>query len=349
MDPIIYVIPKIDEIIELNTKNFRYGQKPSPRLLKYGFNNITEQLDLETITSVEQYRAGLNFDFENNNENSISTKLSILFKVKNIDITFAEFWEILILFGLLKKDQNIYTSNAKTMNDITNAYLNMSDTKNKYNITDSEKTKSGISLVVYKYADSNVDIDENVGAQLLSNNLTDLISMQNKGASMIIQLFGMQTQISAEFIYYLSSLYNEAYLIKPIVSSDLSNSRYIVLIGLKDSVSIIPFKSKSKNNTYLKSIGLTHIPVAIENVIQCMNAKIIPMRYNTYNKIKEYLNTKVYEGATYKQMIQTQYENADKWSNLFSNLNRSEQLLNATLKNSTDSCRSYSELFELLG
>ena len=349
MEPINYVLPLTDKILEINPSEFKYDSNPSPKLIKYGFNNITEKLDLETITSIPQYRAGLNFDFESTDKNSIAIKLATLFKIKNIDPTLAEFWEILTIFGLLKTNQNIYTSNPKTVNDIINVYQSLTKTKNTYDVTDKAIKKA--SLIIFKYGDSDVDIDESVGIQLLTNNLGELLAMQAKGASMILQLFGLQTQISAEFIYYLSTLYNEAYLTKPIIASDLSNSRYIVLKGLKDvppkNISFT-MSSKKKNTMYLTSIGLNHIPIDVDTVIQCMNATIIPLRYKKYNQIKDFLNTKVYEGITYQTMIQQQYQNAQKWVDLFGNLSEIEKIFDQSLKKTMGTCGNYAQLYELL-
>lgn len=348
MEPIIYMLPISDKIIDLKKSDVHYEDKPSPKLIKYGFNTIIEQLDITSITNISQYRAALSFDFENNNEDNISAKLSVLFESKNIDITFAEFWEMIMLFGLLKGNQNIYTSHPKTMENIVDIYQKMSQVKNNY----TNNGKSPISLVIFKYADSNIDIDENVGIQLLSNNLTKLLEMQTKEASMILQLFGLQTQTTIEFIYYLNSLYTESYLIKPIVISELSNSSYLVLKGLKNTPSSIhlplPPKTNKNDETYLISIGLSHIPNEIVNIVQCMNSIVIPLKYNKYNQIKEYLNTKVYEGSTYQEMLRAQYKNTDSWIEIFTNLKNMEKILDNSIKKSVITCGNYSQLIELL-
>lgn len=343
MEPIIYVLP-VSNQIKLDKGKFHYENNPSPKLLKYGFNNMTEQLDLESITIVPQYQAALGFGFEKKNENMmISSNMSEFFKISDVDVTFVEFWEILILFGFLTRDQNIYTSHPKTIEDVTKTFQSTSGSKYNYQINGKNTT----SLVVFKYGDSNVEVDENAGIQLLSNNLEKLLTIQDKGASMILQLFGLQTQISAEIVYYLSSLYNEAYLIKPLVISELSNSRYIVLKDLKELITSIP-KFNSSSDTYLTSIGLKPIPIGIDNIIQCMNSFIMPIRQNKYYQIKKYMNTKVYEGGTYHEMIHVQNQNINNWTKFFSNFDNMNKIFDQSLKKSMSKCTDYQQLLELL-
>lgn len=341
MDPIIYILPKIDTLPPLN---ITHSDQPNPKLLKYGFNSITENLDIETITTVPQYKSGLGFDFESEDIPGAKVKLSKLFNV-NVDLNFAEFWEIIYLFKLLDTNQTIYTNYPKVVKDNIKAYKHLSDKSHKYDVED-KIGKSKYSLIMYKYSDSNVDIDENVGIQLLADNLADLLNAQAKDGTMVLQLHGLQTQVNAELIYYLSSLYVDAYLMKPNVTSDLSNSVYIILVGLKQPVKSPPFNKSKK--PYLSSIGLGHVPVETDNVIQCINSTVIPLRYNTYNKIKSYLRTKVYEGSTYQNMISTQYTNVDKWINMYGDIGKADGVLDAALKKSGNKCVAYDKLSSLL-
>lgn len=315
MEPIIYMLPKSNKIIESNELNFIFSNHPNPKLMKYGFNYICESLDMIKITSNPYYRVGLKFDLERKDNNSISTKVATFFQTKKFNIIFAEYWEILNLFHLLFSEQNIYTTDHDTITEIVRIYQQLTKRKDKITIL-GEKNKKNATLIVYRF--SEIDIDENAAVQFIINALPDLLSIQSKGGNMVLQFFGMQTYISTEIIYYLSSIYNESYIIKPAITSDLSENKYLTFLGLKESIKlIIP---KHPVNSYLLTLGLHDIPNEIEIIIQCVNADFIINKHKRYCTIMNYLNKNVYEGATYQEMIKKQDENTNKWLELFSNI-----------------------------
>lgn len=342
MEPIIYALPKINDKIELNKSNFYFDENPSPKLIKYGFNNITDSLDLASIIAVPQHRAGLKFDFERRDANSITTRASTELGLKKFNQNFAEIWEILSLFGLLDKSQTIATNHPDILQNITKLYEQITSTKTNSTVADL-KSKTA-SLVVYKYSD--IDIDENAAIDIIISHLPNLLPMQNPGASMVIQLFSLQTQTSAEIIYYLSSLYDAAYLVKPTISSDLSDSKYLVLIGLKEKSSIdIPSHAE---NIYLASMGIDSLQNDFVTKIQCMNAKVIPAKYSKYIQIKNFLDTKVYEGSAYQEMMEIQNNNTNKWIRMFTDKNSARAITDAAIQLTDKHCANYNKLVTLL-
>lgn len=350
MEPIIYTLPKIDKSIEISELNIYFDDQASPKLMKFGFNNINEQLDLIKLTSIPYYKTGLDFDFDREDENGIYFKASAQLKTDEFDLEFAEFWEILNIFGLLNNNQNIYTTHPKTIKNIISVYQNYTNSKIIYNVIEKETkksaktTKTTANLTINKY--SNIDIDENAAIQFIINDLPDLFNIQNENSNMILQLFNMQTKTTAEIINYLTSLYNEAYLMKPTVTSDLSDNKYLILLGLKKTQNFtIPLHPE---NIYLASLGIKQISNDLVTIIQCMNSDIIPKKYKKYNKIKKYLDTKVYEGATYQEMLNTQNENAKKWLETFLNFDKMKSLLDQTIQKSKDKCSTYAQLVNLL-
>lgn len=347
MNPTIYPLPRTDKIIDIHESDIQYDDYPSPKLLKYGFNNVNEQLDMVALTSVPYYRSGLNFDFERTDESSIRKKGNEFFKTKNFNSTFAEFWEILTMFNILNVSQTIYTINKTIVEDVVDAYNKIyKSTTNTHVISDSKKkSNQNFSLIICKYSD--IDIDENAIIQLILTDISFLLSTQTTGSNMIIQLFSLQTQTSAEMIYFLSSFYDEGYLIKPIIMSCLSDSKYLVLINFKGNTNFSLPKFFQKKNTYLSSFGLGTLPDDLTTIIQCMNSEIIPERYKRYNLIKTYLNGKVYEGATYQEMIQNQNSNTNAWFEIFTNASATKKLLDNALKQSDTKCIKYSQLVKL--
>lgn len=342
--PIIYELPVLDKKFETDILSFSFDNQPSPKLMKYGFNNLSENLDIMEITSNPHYKAGLNFDFDRKDEDSIAGKSKKIFDVKHLDQTFTEFWEIMNLFGMLELDQQILTSNPTVIEHIVSSHKKMTGTKHKIHISD-KGSKNKITLILQKYSD--IDIDENAISQMIINDLPHFLSVQDTGSSMVIQIFGMQTGIMAELIYYLNTLYSESYIIKPMTTSEISDSKYLILLGMKKSIKLsIPKHSK---NSYLISLGIEPIPNDLVTIIQCANSELIPKKFVIYSKIKNYLNSKVYEGATYQEMIQQQNANTNKWLEMFIDLGKMESLFDNLIKKTDSVCDHHTEWANLFG
>lgn len=337
MEPIIYYLPKPEKIFELKDNDFYFDDQPGPKLIKYGFNKTIEKLNFLDLTSDPHYRVGLNFDFERTDNESISKKSQKIFGTK-IDENFGIFWEILNLFGMINQDQNIFTNIPETIEKIISSHQKISGSKNKIGIKskDGTSSKNKYNLIIQKYSD--VDLDENAIVQLLLNNLPDLISKQTIGSSMILQIFSCQTKIMVQIIYYLSSFYEETYLMKPLTSSNLSDEKYLILLGLRQDTKI-KF-AKNSPNTYLISINIDQIDPKFEMLIQCMNSVILPQKFIYYYNIKNYLDSKIYEGAAYQEMIANQNDNTIKWLEIFSNVTQMETILDIALKKTADICHN---------
>lgn len=185
--------------------------------------------------------------------------------------------------------------------------------KEELNITETEAEKIEM-IILFKIKDitikkySDINIGENAIIELIWNDLKEILKEEN----VAIQLYNIETKISAELIYYLSTLYYESYLYKPIISSILSDSKYLVLINSKRiKIPLFP-----KNNKYLTSLSLI-VPENIIINIQQINSKLMAEKYNKYLEIKEYLDTQIYEGATYHEFIEKQKQNIKEWIKLF--------------------------------
>lgn len=344
MEPIIYKLPSSDAVIEIKKTDINFDKEPNPPLMKYGFNNLLEKININELTSNEHYVTGLNFDFtekKDKDETNFVNKGKKYFNTNKFDQTFAEFWEILNLFGLLNSDQNIYTNEPATIKDIIQVYQKLAGSKNKINVSDN--LSKSVTLAIKKYSD--IELDENVIQQLIIDDIVELLGNQNNGSNLIIQLYSLQTQTTAELIYYLSTLYTEAYISKPAVIPDISDSKYLVLLGMKVKPTIaIPKHSK---NVYLSHFGIEKLPNNIITVIQCINSYLVPKKISKYYKIKAYLDNKIYEGHTQQQMIKEQNENTQKWFETFVNFPKIKSILDEALKKTDTKCDHDGELDNL--
>ncbi|AAV50652.1 putative FtsJ-like methyltransferase [Acanthamoeba castellanii mimivirus] len=346
MKPIIFSLPRVinNESIPppINKSKIYFDDNPSPKLIKYGFNNISEKMDLNILTSDSHYKAGLNIDFTRDDKNSFVSKTAEIFG-NQYDPAFYQAWEILNIFDLINKSESIYTNIPETLLEVTNSHKKLFKTNKQYNITNDINKAINIQLIYSRYSD--IDIDENALIQLIYNDLSSLFQMQIQGSNMILQLFNVQTQVTVQLIYLLSSYYTEAYLYKPESSSDLSDNKYLILIGLRNKSTIdLP---KFPSNRYLLSLGVNDIPNNFTSVIQCMNSFVMPNKYETYLKIINYLNTKVYEGATYQDLIKEQNKFTLDWINIFTEPDKIKTILDDSINFVDKNCANSSKLDEL--
>ena len=84
---------------------------------------------------------------------------------------------------------------------------------------------------------------ERMACKLILAEILYTIIMQKKGGSCVIKMYDTFTKPSVDMIYFLSSFYNVAYIIKPNTSRTANSERYIVCKG---------FKLDDSSNYYLK-------------------------------------------------------------------------------------------------
>lgn len=342
--PIVYKFPdKPNKPIKLI--DIIFDDEPAPKLLKYGFNQMIEKLDLASIISNPHYKAGLNYNFDRHDILSIQTKCKKIFGLDK-DINDAElklfctYWEILNIFSLLDKNPSILTNQIDIFKNIETTHKKIFKSKLKisYDKFDSKDTSD---LIFRSY--SKIDIDENAWIHLVLNELPTLLQHQTKGANMVIQLFEMQTDVTVELIYYLGTLYQEMYIMKPLVVSNLSNEKYLVLINLIADVSKQKFP-KISPDIYVSQLDIDNsVPETVINIVQCINSELVPVKLQTYNEIKKYLGTNVFEGITYDEMILDQNMYTDVWIDIFTNKKNMEEILDKNIKLTVTKCDHVTE------
>lgn len=304
MQPLIFVLP-VNQEINSETVKLEYENTPPSPLIKYGFNNISSNLIMMSITTNQYYRFGLELDYWRDADSKLVSKLNFDF---NISQTFLEFFELLTLFSVLKTDDVVYVPNF--IQELTNV-VNIKSFKNIKIISDTKNTKK-INLTIIKY--SEIDIDENAAVDFISDTINNILPIQTVNSNMIIQLFNIQTQSTVELIHYLTSLYNESYIIKPACVSDIYSTKYLVLMGMKSIK--YPILNIEKSSNFLYSLGLNDYH-NLETSVKCLNSLILPKKYKLYNTIATYIESSVYEGSTYQNFLDLHQENANSWIKMF--------------------------------
>lgn len=344
--PIVYALPS-QHTYPFDPTQIQVDSNPSPRLIKYGFNIISEGINIMTLTANPYYTTGLSFDFTRDDDQSIVTKASKSIGIKNLSRAIAELWEVFTVFKLGESDKKIYTNIPKGIEIILNAQQKLSKTKDSHQIisTSDRKSKSMTAdLVIMGYSD--VDLDENAVVRLIIQDLENVLNLQIEGSSMILQIFGLQTAIQVELITYLATMYREVYIYRPVVANDLSQVKYLVLINFQvdpDLSSKIEWSGKiydgikgKKDDLYLTSIGI-RVPESFSSVIQCLNGQLLPELFAKYNSIGKYLEAKIFEGSVYREMIDNQNRHTDEWLDTFA-LVEPAKLLDVGLKKSAALC-----------
>lgn len=296
METIVYKLPQIKDKIKDTSINIIYDDVKPSKLIKYGFNQTADDLNVIELMSDSHYRAGLNFDLERNDSKNVPSTL-----------THAEFWEILVSFELLSSNQSILSSHPEIIDDVIKLY---GDTIKSLTKVTVNKSKKNINLVIYKYSD--VELDESISTQLILKDLPELFASQTTGSNMVLQLFSLQTKPTIDLVYYIASNYEFVYLFRPNITSNLSNGCYLVCTNLLKTVKFPDINDKGYVTNLLDN-SIKILP-SFTTCIQCINSELIPEKIITYNKIKSYLDSKVYEGLTYQEMISSQDENLAKWT-----------------------------------
>jgi hypothetical protein len=333
--PLIYTSAVSKEPLVLDQTKIKFSPNPNPQLIKYGFNNLLHTLDTVSVISNPYWIYGLSTNFSEDFETTQQIKKT--FGIKHFDRITAIMWELLNLFGLVNQTTTLATSaNSDIGSNQTTSLTHMFKKQFDLNL----KFSSSNSDIFFVLVSANTDLEENAALLMV---IKELASTKHKrGSNIILQLFSTQTSASAELITYLSSLFDATYLVKPVSSNDLIDSKYIVFINAKTDFQFPSVKIPGK--TFIQSFGIKSIPMDITNMIQCSNSLLIPAKYHTYNKIQAYLKTEVYEGATYVELKNAQIANVEQWIKTFSDKDLIQKAFDDGVKLTDKRCTRYANL-----
>ena len=251
METIIFEIPIPDnKKIETNENN------KSHKLFMYGFNTAENSSQIKNITSNENYKDCLLFNWKKSN-------------------TYHELFEIISLFKLFDKSHDILKNDY---NDVLNEISH--DLKKKQTFV-----KNKASFSVQKYNSTSANTFE-------------------KKCSAIIHFDDARTNDNVSAIYCLSSMFKQAYIVKPVASPFINDDCYVVLIDFQGNT-IKTFGNVSEfSNDY-------------SEIIKKFNTILISEKYALASKIKKYISNKIFKGESYDNMIAEQKKNTEIWNDLF--------------------------------
>lgn len=324
---IIYQLPNV---AETSLSEVVYCDRPAPYLVKFGYNSVNQKLDILALTANHNYRSALRFNIHRDDDQSIRTLLGL----PHASSALFELWEIFSTFQLLTDKTQIYAPGLEHIDDMISMY------GKQFNLSGLSVSKKSDTSNLHILFFSPINIDENSATQLAVNELSKNIKKYKKNSTLIVQLFGMQSPVTAQLITYLSSHYSNSYIIKPHVTEYILDYQYLVLIGLKDT-----FTDTIDTNPdqHLISLGID-VPNEIDTIITCYQSQVIPLRYCQYFKIYNFLQFKVYDGALYQDYLAVQNNFIQKWISTYTSLELSKTLLDMAVNTTSDTCVPFSQV-----
>lgn len=327
MEPIVYQLPFIDPIKIDPEKLFFHHSIPIP-LMKYGNQQMISSRKMNEILSLPHHHAGLKFNFDITDNNSFAAVIISKLKTDHFDLKLAEIWEIWKLFSFDKWSHLVWGEPI----DLLKRIMNLMPQKAKL-VHQIENLNNSISLIWYRYSDTN--LGELGAITIIIKDIIPKIKSQSESSCAIIQLFQIQTEITVHLISFLSSYYQSSYLVKPLVTSELSDIKYLVLISKKKDQ--MEFPHLDLENNYIHSLGIDVIP-EMNNIIQCINSELEPNKVKKYVQIKKYLDSHIYEGAIYQAFVQSQQKYIEKWIQLYLENNDYQKVIDNAVENSSSYC-----------
>lgn len=327
MEPLVCIVNSTDK--QLTPLKYSMSNKPNLPLLKYS-NVYSNQLAINTLQLNANYPLLMDFDLK-----QMGKMAQNLMNEFHFNQTLAEWWEIMMLCQLWETTGTLYSMSHSTIaqsiaDDYTHLTSKQIKTVANYQVADT---------LFYKYSD--VSVNENAAIEFIIHYLTTIIDAKI-GSNSIIQLMNLETNITAQIITYLSSIYTQSYLIKPTITSLLDNTHYLVNIQLKTKLNLImpPF---TKEN-YLVSLGIT-VPDIVSQTIICVNSVLGFKRCEAYQWVKSMLEQ--WTGEPSKEVTTKQAVHNAKWFEVFLDKSKSKDVMDKTEYKLAERLRYLTQLNEL--
>ena len=319
------IIPKNNLEIEFFFKNMESNTKPYiSSSNSYYLNNAISQID--NITNIEikdkLFELTNTYEYVHKNVNGYTISVS----KDNISNLFFDLIEIISSFDSLYNFLNSRTnlniriiSNETDINlfhfiygenDLSKNIINTDNNvqllldefiyKSEYqhqhqhqiHIQNDNVIEPNVDFFIFSFKTSDyLDTNKYMFNMLLT--LQIILRQQAVNGSTIIQIDTILNKILIDIIYILSSLYEKVYIIKPIVSNIMSNTRYLICSNLKKKVSTLNVQLEKMTESIMEkrdignlfSILKNSIPIYFINRIEDMNVYITHQQLDAYDNI----------------------------------------------------------------
>ena len=210
---------------------------------------------------------------------------------------------------------------------------------------------------------SSINNKEDESYKLILGELLVILKSLNKHGNVIFKVYDTFTTITLKIIYILTTLFDETYIYKPLLSRLSDSEKYIICKKYKYDISDKTSKKLSdmiekilKNidsNEFLNDIfSDIDIPNDLQNNFKFINTKLVNQQQILINEIVKYIKENNYFGDKFHESKNKQIE-ATKWwvkmfyppsNNIYQN---NKETLDKILKNTIEKNNSEKEKFLL--
>lgn len=207
----------------------------------------------------------------------------------------------------------------------------------------------------------NENVQEQEAFKLILAQIISAIKIQAKGGNFVCKFFESFTFTTVKLICILSSLYDEVYLVKPLMSRKSNSEKYLVCLNFNNNITDNQFKDlesvliamlKNKDNI----IGLYpnfNIPKIYLTAITKANTEIANRQLVSINKIVDFIQKQNYRGDVYHDRREKQINAAKFWLDKFfpdtkDFENAKKKIVDETIKEIENSNKNVENLSKLI-
>ncbi len=137
--------------------------------------------------------------------------------------------------------------------------------------------------------DKQKDIQEQLSAQLLFNQIVTTLSIQKKGGNAVIKCYSIMTMLTCQCIYLLASHYQKVYVTKPVTSKITNDEHYIVccdFVGIQElELKSLYEITKQWKNGEVNGIYSAEVPSSFIKSIKAYNVKTTKLFMSYLDKV----------------------------------------------------------------
>jgi hypothetical protein len=189
----------------------------------------------------------------------------------------------------------------------------------------------------------NENIQEQEAMKLILAQIVLALKIQAIDGNFVCKIFESFTQTTLKFIAILCSLYNEVYIVKPIMSRKSNSEKYAVCIGYKGTSekninnieSVLELALTKKNENIVNLFPEFEIPVEFRATMIKLNTAISNRQLVSINEIVDFIQQQNYRGDVYHERRQEQINATQYWLDRFFVDKSKFETLKKNIKNDT--------------
>ena len=177
---------------------------------------------------------------------------------------------------------------------------------------------------------SNENLQEQEAFRLIFAQIVAALKIQAEGGNFVCKLFESFTDTSLKFLYILTQMYDQVYLVKPLMSRPSNSEKYAVCVGFRYKETDTEYKNvmkkledilstlhKRQNENLVKLWSELILPNDFKLAMIYCNTYIANKQYKSINEIVEFIKAQNYYGDVYQLRRQYQIDANKYWISMF--------------------------------